>query len=280
MRKHLDGVDHLVILSNDLDVGQSQYEALGFKLTPRGHHTMGSANHCAMFGDDYIELLGIPPQANVAPPFRRFLESGGPGLGGIALRTDDAVAAREELLADGMEPGEVRDFSRPVDLDGREAEARFRTVDLPPSHTPGSHGFACQHYTREVAWRPGYDAHPNGVTGIEALVLVSDQPEADLARYAELMGGQVEPDASAWRLQSNGASLIAVAPDSLDALAPGLPADSRARPYLAIVRFKVADVDQTAKALAGNGVAYEKQAGGDLLVAPADAQGVAVIFVA
>src|SRR5690606_11174608 len=116
MRNHLDGIDHVVILSNDLDLGQAQYQALGFKLTPRGHHTMGSANHCAMFGDDYIELLGIPPTATVAPGFRQFLASGGPGLGGIALRTDDAVAAREALLADGLQPGEVRDFSRPVDL--------------------------------------------------------------------------------------------------------------------------------------------------------------------
>ncbi len=280
MHSPLNGIDHVVIVSDDLDHGAARYQALGFKLTPRGHHTMGTANHCAMFGDDYLELMGVPASAQVAPAMRAFLDTAGPGLGAIALRTDDAAQAREALLARGLDAGELRDFSRPVDLDGDTVQARFRTLDLPAGHTPGAHAFACQHYTREVAWRPGYDEHPNGVTGLDALVLVSREPQADLLRYAGLLGGDVEPDASAWRLRAPGASLLAIEPGSLDALAPGLPADARPLPYLALLRLTVQDIARTQAVLERNGVAFARQAGGDLLVAPALAQGVALVFAA
>lgn len=279
MRNHLNGIDHVVVVVGDLDQAVSDYEALGFNLTPRGHHSMGSANHCAMFGKDYLELLGLPPGFTGAPAFARFLESGGPGLAALALRTDDAQGAHAELQAAGMTPGEVRDFSRPVDLDGRQAEARFRTLDMPPEGTPGAHTFACQHYTPEVAWRPGYDEHPNGVTGLESLVLVSETPEQDLECYGALLDVPVEPYGLGWRVEMPGASLIAVEPENVDWLAKGQGHAPRALPHLAVIRFRVTDLARTAGVLAQAGVSFLTQADGNLQVSPDHAQGVTVVFV-
>ena len=55
-------IDHVVITVGDrLDAALAQYTRLGFDMTERGHHTLGSSNHLAIFGRDYLELLGYEP---------------------------------------------------------------------------------------------------------------------------------------------------------------------------------------------------------------------------
>src|SRR5215813_2062147 len=44
-----------------IDEAAQRFAELGFQLTPRGHHTLGSSNHLAMFVTDYLELLGFGP---------------------------------------------------------------------------------------------------------------------------------------------------------------------------------------------------------------------------
>ena len=53
-------LDHVVIDVRDrMDEAARTFTALGFQLTPRGHHTLGSMNHLMMFATDYLELLGF-----------------------------------------------------------------------------------------------------------------------------------------------------------------------------------------------------------------------------
>ena len=89
MRRHLQGLDHVVVLVHDLDKAQQAYVRMGFTLTPRGFHTLGSHNHCLMFGPDYVELLAVPKPHPAMQYFTDFLAKG-EGLGAIALATDDA----------------------------------------------------------------------------------------------------------------------------------------------------------------------------------------------
>ena len=54
-------LDHVVInVKDDMDLAQLVFSNLGFTLTPRGYHTLGSINHLMMFGSDYMELIGFP----------------------------------------------------------------------------------------------------------------------------------------------------------------------------------------------------------------------------
>ena len=73
MRQHLQGIDHVVVLVRDLDKAQQAYARMGFTLTPRGFHTLGSQNHCLMFGGDYVELLAVPRQHPAMQYFSDFL---------------------------------------------------------------------------------------------------------------------------------------------------------------------------------------------------------------
>ena len=109
MRTHIDGIDHVVILVRDLDRAADTYARLGFTLTPRGFHSLGSQNHCVMFGNDYFELLAVPRPHPVMAYFSEFL-SRAEGLAAITtLRHLDATRVVAALAAqlDAAEP-EVR----------------------------------------------------------------------------------------------------------------------------------------------------------------------------
>ena len=54
-------LDHVVINArDDMDDAADIYRRLGFTLTERGYHSLGSINHLAIFGTDYLELIGLP----------------------------------------------------------------------------------------------------------------------------------------------------------------------------------------------------------------------------
>ncbi len=48
-------VDHVVInVVGGLDDAAAIYTGLGFQLTPRGHHSLGTSNHLAIFHESYL----------------------------------------------------------------------------------------------------------------------------------------------------------------------------------------------------------------------------------
>ena len=77
--RHVIGLDHVVVSVRDLDAAAKAWRALGFTVSPRGTHSphMGSANYTIMFGEDYMELLGVltPTEHNAA--MREWLEGQG-----------------------------------------------------------------------------------------------------------------------------------------------------------------------------------------------------------
>lgn len=257
------GIDHVVIAVRDLDRAEAQYGRLGFALTPRGHHIkLGSFNHCAMFGTDYLELLaqGTPPR----PALDRFLRAR-EGILGIALRTTDARRTFAEMRQQGVAIAEPVDFGRPVDTPGGQREAQFATTELDNDSTAGLRVFFCEHKTPELVWRPEYQAQPNGVTGLAGLTVIdaSGQLERVLARALGEASRAVEyltPAAAAERFV--GDPILAVAP-----------------PYVAAIRFRVGDRSATARFLEGAGIPARKLPSGALQVSSRNAMGAALEFV-
>src|SRR5476649_839682 len=172
VRKHIKGIDHVVITVRDLNSAQDMFRRMGFTLTPRGHHTLGSQNHCVMFGRDYFELLMVPQRLPGREYYYDFVRIGD-GLAAVALKTDNARGAYGELTAAALAPSEPVDFSRPVQLPEGTENASFRITQLGLEQTPGGHVFVCQHFTRDVVWRPEYQTHPNTATGLAAIAILS-----------------------------------------------------------------------------------------------------------
>jgi 4-hydroxyphenylpyruvate dioxygenase-like putative hemolysin len=161
-------IDHVVIAVRDLDAAAASFRELGFTLTPRGFHSIGSQNHCIMFGSTYVELLAAPLEHPWLDYYRRFLREHGDGLAAIALSTRDADAAYAELRARGVAAKPPMDLSRPVE----GGVARFRLVQL--DGAPGV--FVCQHLTRELVWRREWQAHANGAADLAGVSLEAGEP--------------------------------------------------------------------------------------------------------
>src|SRR5271165_5520437 len=92
-------LDHVVVNVRDrIDAGLETYRRLGFTLTPRGYHSLGSMNHLAIFGTDYLELIGaesgdIRPGVSSRPE----ILNAPLGLDGLVFGTQDAAATYERL---------------------------------------------------------------------------------------------------------------------------------------------------------------------------------------
>ena len=108
-------LDHVVINARDrIDEAAELYRRLGFTLTPRGYHTLGSMNHLAMFGTDYLELI-----AAEAGDDRRPEIMGAPlGLNGLVFGSEDSAATYAALRDAGVPVEPPQEFSRPVALPG------------------------------------------------------------------------------------------------------------------------------------------------------------------
>src|SRR5205807_10427334 len=88
-------LDHVVIDVRDrIDEAVRCFQSLGFQLTPRGRHTLGSVNHLAMFATDYLELLGFAADA-IRPEIMRFPV----GLNGLVFKTGNADSVHAQAAA-------------------------------------------------------------------------------------------------------------------------------------------------------------------------------------
>jgi hypothetical protein len=274
MRRHLQGIDHAVILVRDLERARLAYARMGLTLTPRGTHTLGSQNHCIMFERDYLELLAVPRPHPALQVFSDFLAQG-EGLGALALATDDAGVLYAELAADGIAAEAPLDFSRPVaDL----GEARFRIVQLPPAAAPGCRMFACQHFTRELVWRPELARHAVGATQIAAVAVVVEDVERTASGYARLFGAPPQQIDEGLLVPTGSAPIALTSRWKLGHRLDGVGLPLRPRPLVAALFIRVADRARAAEVLRRNGLQPVALRDGSIAVHAADAHGVAVVF--
>lgn len=186
----LSRLDHVIIAVRNLDAAANTYRRLGFTLTPRGlHEGRGTGNHCIMFKDSYIELLGIVDEVGAKGRLAERVNARGEGGMGIAYGADDADKAYASLRAAGIAAEAPNDLSRPLDLDGKREMVRFRNVMMPDLKLPNVMQFVCTHLTpRLTRARHDWQLHPNGVTGIAGISIAVDDPATYEAEQNKLHG--------------------------------------------------------------------------------------------
>jgi len=191
-------LDHIVINTLfDMDRAADMMSQLGFTLTPRGYHSLGSINHLMMFEHDYLELIGLPLGTDV---LRKEILESPRGLDGLVFKANDIDACERTLRESGLAMLEARSFSRPVTIDGVEHLARFRTVRTAPEMFEAGRVYYCQHYTPELVWHRPWMSHPNGVRALSELVVVSSNLEADVPRYAKAAQAASEQQGHDWTI--------------------------------------------------------------------------------
>ena len=181
-------LDHAVInVGFRMDVAQALFTNLGFKLTPRGFHSTGSINHLAMFGADYLELIGLPKWGTHERPD---IANAPAGVNGIVFKTDDVNATYTHLQNANFHSEGPKSFSRPVNLDNGTYQAKFQTVTVRSEIFAGGRVYFCEHGTPELIWRPEWQSHSNGAGTISEIIVVSSTPNTEADNFAKLLNGE------------------------------------------------------------------------------------------
>jgi catechol 2,3-dioxygenase-like lactoylglutathione lyase family enzyme len=241
-------LDHLVIDVRDrIDEAAQRFAQLGFQLTPRGHHTLGSSNHLAMFATDYLELLGF----RAGGASRAEIEPFPIGLNGLVFKADDAEGIYQYALGAGLPIQPVQSFSRPVTLAGDTREARFRTTRLDSKKVAMGRVYFCEHLTPDQVWRPEWQIHPNGARAIARVVVATPDPQRTAALFHALFGLAPATAQDGRLVVAAGAARIELAPSAVVGEEFGeASADPAGRSeYLAAAEFKVMSLPETARLL-------------------------------
>jgi len=208
-------LDHVVIDVRDrIDEAMRCFQSLGFQLTPRGRHTLGSVNHLAMFATDYLELLGFAGDGAIRPEIMRFPV----GLNGLVFKTGNADSVHAQAAAAGLPILPVQSFSRPVTLDGVARDARFRTTRLDPEKVAMGRVYFCEHQTPDLVWRPEWQTHPNGACAIARVVVATADPQRTARLFRGLFGDEILADRNGAQIIAAGAAQVELStPDAVAA---------------------------------------------------------------
>lgn len=276
MAKPIPAIDHVVINARDrLEEAAATFHRLGFSLTPRGHHTLGSINNLAIFGTDYLELLGVPPGVDG----RTDVLDWPAGLNGLVFKTFDSDGTFAALGAADVPALPPQAFSRPVEMPGGTRDAAFRTVRLERGAVPAGRMFFCHHLTPELVWHDAWRRHPNGALGIGRAVVCAAEPAALGGLFARMFGDEhVRQTADGCRLSAGLASIDVMTPAALDAeFGDGAPEAAGRDQFMAALTLRTLSLDRTARALRDGRIAATQGKDG-ITVAAAAACGVTLAF--
>jgi hypothetical protein len=272
-------LDHAVVNVLDrMDEAVERYRRLGFHMTERGHHTLGSINHLAVFDSNYLELIGFEKGATqVRTDILRFPI----GLNALVLATDDPIALHDSLSKSGVPAEPPIAFSRPVEMDGIAHQAKFRTVRLAPDALASGRVYFCQHLTRELVWRREWQTHPNGVTGITRAVVAAREPRRAAAIFLAMFGADaVMKTASRYVLDLGNTRIEIVPPAALaDIYGDAAPDPGGRAEYMALLTLKTTSLDAVAQALADGGIKFHRPQPDRLVVPAAEAMNTMLEFV-
>jgi len=252
-------LDHAVInVADQLDAASALFRRLGFQLTERGHHSLGSSNHLAVFGENYLELLGYEPGKAAR---RADLWQAPLGLSGLVWKSSEADSEYQHLQRQDLDGDPPASFHRPVTLpDGAVTEARFRTVRLRPSLIPNGRSFFCQHLTPEAVWQPAWQAHPNGVRNISEFVIVAQDPALSAQVYSHLFGSGkiIACPEGAFVLRAGAATVRFASADYAQQRFGPLPEDYDGSARMVALGFVTDDLTKVTTALLAGDVSFEQ----------------------
>ena len=191
-------LDHVAVVAAALERGRAAFARLGFRLTPRSSHRepvpphgavadWGSGNHCAMFRQGYLEVLGITdPGGYKAHLDHRLARHEGLHL--IGFGTADALAEVADLRARGVAIEAPQRLSCAVPFGEATRPGSFLIASLDPDVFPEADFIVIEQQTRDLLWPPALMDHPTGTVALDRAVVASADPAATIARLRLLPG--------------------------------------------------------------------------------------------
>ena len=212
----LQGIDHIVIVVNDLEQAAKDYEQLGFTVVPGGKHPVGSHNVLISLADgSYIEIIAYYREAldhRWWDPLQQ-----GERLVDFCMQTDDLQGDTLKLRAAGVVINDPVPWSR-TRPDGYELKW---LLSLAQGSHRGVAPFLIQDVTPREERIPRTFDHENGATGIATVTVAVGELTPIQKWYDEVLGTQ-PTKISDEKLQAKGVR-YAIGPHTLDFLMPMEP---------------------------------------------------------
>ncbi|MGA7809514.1 VOC family protein [Bradyrhizobium sp.] len=272
-------LDHAVInVMGELDRAAAQYQRLGFHLTERGHHSLGSSNNLAVFGENYLELLGYLPGRETA---RADLWTHPAGLTGLVFKSVDPDIVAAALKARNVPAEAPVSFSRPVALPGGPQDARFRVVRISSDEVQNGRTFFCHHDTPELVYRPEWLIHPNGALNIVEFVIASQEPARTAALYERMFGAPLlAPAVGGVSFKAGAATVRVLTPAAVaERYCGAAPTSADGSDRMIALVFQVGSLDIPRAALDAAGIGHAPYADG-IIVDHGSAANLAIGFTA
>jgi hypothetical protein len=270
-------LDHVVVNVRDrIDPGLETYNRLGFTMTPRGYHTLGSMNHLAILGNEYLELIAAAP----GETRRAEILTAPLGLNGLVFGTDNSAAVYAALHQAGVPVEPPLEFSRPVELTDGSKDATFRTVRITPGTVAAGRIYFCHHFTRDLVWRDEWRHHANGAIAVARAVVAARDPSVLGALFARMFGED------AIRRSGSGCSLAVglsrfdvITKDALAGeFGDAAPAADGRDEYMAALTIRTRSLERAATALAAGQIRGVRREADRIVVPATEAFGVTLEF--
>jgi len=184
----LTGIDHIVLVVDDLDTAIRDYTDLGFTVVRGGRHPHGTHNALVGFSDgSYLELLAFyepTPKQRWWPTLQR-----GGGVVDFCMATDDLRTDMEALRRAGVVMSDVFPLSRQ-----RPDGYTVRWVlSVPGDDVARAMPFLIQDETPRDERLPAERRHANRVTGVGSLTCVTRDAAAVQRRFAGVLRRPATP---------------------------------------------------------------------------------------
>jgi catechol 2,3-dioxygenase-like lactoylglutathione lyase family enzyme len=283
-------LDHVGVAVATLDEARETYTRLGFTLTARSIHSgsiepggpvvpWGSGNHCAMFEQGYLELIGITDPALYTSVSGLLDKYQGTHI--IALGVSDSELAYEVITArsGAVQPAVKLERMAPFGPDNSEQrQARFRNVHTIREKVPEGRMIFIQHLTRDVLWQPHLLGHANGAVAMAETAVCVDDLEATCTRYTAMFA--IEPtrhgsDIAVYDLGNTKLYVLTV--KGLGKWAPGVTPPRL--PWVAGFGVRVKDLAATEAYLTGAGFAPNRHPYPAVWLKPDATLGVVLSFI-
>jgi catechol 2,3-dioxygenase-like lactoylglutathione lyase family enzyme len=179
------GLDHIVHAVRDLDAAAGLYRRLGFTVGARNRHPWGTHNHIVQLPGFFIELLTVAEPERLGNDafsalfgtFNRIFLKTHEGLSLLILESAEAVSDAAQFHAANIGVSDAVHFEREGKRpDGSTVKVGFSLAFARDGKAPQIGFAACQQHFPENFWNPAFQVHPNTTMGVDAVVLVAENP--------------------------------------------------------------------------------------------------------
>ena len=284
----IDGVNHVGHVVHDLDAAAARFEAMGFVLSPLSMHfgspgpgepeqPLGSGNRCAIFPDNYLEVVAHVEQDKYDLFCGRYLARF-EGAHIVCFGCGDAGVVDARVSGAGIGTSGVIPLARDLDTPEGVRTAQFDCVHFSSDATPEGLVQAAHHRTPEYIHQGRYMDHPNRVVALSDVFVATADPEGASARYRAFTGraGENRGDRFVFPMSRPAGSRVTILHE--EAMAAALPgAAGFEGPHLAGYGFATKDLDAVRACLTAADIAHAN-VDARIVVPASDAFGASVVF--